>query len=90
MTSRVTPQRIVQQYCQLYPNRTNPRVVIRQRKSGWNLTVYYDGGEEELYGDESSSANPTPTTTTPPSASNASATPGPSGSNTTTTKTSSS
>lgn len=42
----------LEQYCQLYPNRTNPRVVIRQRISGWNLTVYYDGGEEELYGNE--------------------------------------
>ena len=42
----------VERYRKLYPNRTNPRVVIRQRKSEWNLTVYYDGGEEELYGDE--------------------------------------
>lgn len=42
----------LERYRKLYPNRTNPTVVIRQRKSGWNLTVYYDGGEEELYRDE--------------------------------------
>lgn len=42
----------LERYRKLYPNRTSPTVVIRQRKSGWNLTVYYDGGEEELYKDE--------------------------------------